>query len=190
MTVADETPLTLHHLTLNETPYPPLESVQKAIADCIPEVHRYPQFYADDLIRSVAQWCDVQPESVIISSGSVGVALQTLHAFTNGPDDEVVYGWRAFDAYPITTDMAGARRVEVPLTPDGGQDLERPSGMNGTHRGPCTRRGAYLPGAPDIRTRTSRRRRLRTPGHQGAGRRMNRVAVSGTHESAHRKGGW
>ncbi|MFE5736791.1 histidinol-phosphate transaminase [Streptomyces celluloflavus] len=125
MTVADKIPLTLHHLALNETPYPPLESVQKAIADCIPEIHRYPQFYADDLIRSVARWRDVQPESVIIGSGSVGVALQTLHAFTNGPDDEVVYGWRAFDAYPIITDMAGARRVEVPLTADGEQDLER-----------------------------------------------------------------
>ncbi|OON72937.1 histidinol-phosphate transaminase [Streptomyces tsukubensis] len=124
MTVADGIPLTLHSLALNETPYPPLESVRKAVADCVPELHRYPQFYADDLIRSVARWRGVQPESVIIGSGSVGVALQALQAFTDGPDDEVVYGWRAFDAYPIITDMAGARRVEVPLTPDGEQDLE------------------------------------------------------------------
>lgn len=125
MTAVDEQPLTLHSLALNETPYPPLESVRKAIADGIPEMHRYPQFYADHLMEFIAEWRGVAAESVVVGSGSVGVALQTLQAFTDGPQDEVVYGWRAFDAYPIITDMAGATRVEVPLTRDGEQDLDR-----------------------------------------------------------------
>ncbi|MEU2958260.1 histidinol-phosphate transaminase [Streptomyces albidoflavus] len=125
MTAVDEKPLTLHSLALNETPYPPLDPVRKAIADGIPELHRYPQFYADGLMEFIARWRGVTTESVVVGSGSVGVALQTLQAFTDGPQDEVVYGWRAFDAYPIITDMAGAGRVEVPLTRDGEQDLDR-----------------------------------------------------------------
>ncbi|WP_078872931.1 histidinol-phosphate transaminase [Streptomyces sp. NRRL S-1868] len=125
MTAVEERPRTLHRLALNETPYPPLEPVRRAMAGCVPRMHRYPQFYADDLMARIAEWRGVPVESVVVGSGSVGVAYQTLQAFTDGPDDEVVYGWRAFDAYPIITDMAGARRVEVPLTPDGAQDLPR-----------------------------------------------------------------
>ncbi|MFC5720636.1 histidinol-phosphate transaminase [Streptomyces gamaensis] len=114
---------TLHQLALNETPYPPLESVQAAMADTFAEVNRYPQFYPDDLMALVADWRGVPVESVLVGSGSVGVALQTLQAYIQHPTDQVLYAWRAFDAYPIIADMAGAERVEVPLTDSGEQDL-------------------------------------------------------------------
>ncbi|PBO29828.1 aminotransferase class I/II-fold pyridoxal phosphate-dependent enzyme, partial [Streptomyces albidoflavus] len=42
-----------------------------------------------------------------------------------GPRVGVVYGSRAFDADPLSTDRAGAGRIEVPLTRDGEQDLDR-----------------------------------------------------------------
>lgn len=118
-------PAPLHRLALNETPYPPLPEVRKALADSLAEVNRYPQFYADDLMDVVSAWRGVPVESVVVGSGSVGVALQTLQAYIREPGDQVLYAWRAFDAYPIIADMAGAERVEVPLTADGEQDLAR-----------------------------------------------------------------
>jgi histidinol-phosphate aminotransferase len=99
--------------------------VRKALADSVTEINRYPQFYADGLMEIVAAWRGVPVESVIIGSGSVGVALQTLQAYIKEPGDQVLYAWRAFDAYPIIADMAGAERVEVPLTADGEQDLAK-----------------------------------------------------------------
>ena len=41
-----------------------------------------------------------------------------------GPDDEVLYPWRSFEAYPILTTVAGARSVQVPLRPDQSFDLD------------------------------------------------------------------
>lgn len=58
-----------------------------------------------------------------IGAGSVGVALQVLYACTS-PGDEVVYGWRSFDAYPIIARMAKVKPIKVPLTPSGEQDLD------------------------------------------------------------------
>ncbi|MFK8849855.1 histidinol-phosphate transaminase [Streptomyces sp. Ac-502] len=122
-TTENDTPL--HRLALNETPYPPLPEVRKALADSVAEINRYPQFYADDLMEVIAAWRGVSVDSVMVGSGSVGVALQALQAYIQEPGDQVLYAWRAFDAYPIIADMAGAERVEVPLTPDGEQDLPR-----------------------------------------------------------------
>ncbi|MFJ6788415.1 histidinol-phosphate transaminase [Streptomyces angustmyceticus] len=120
-------PAPLLRLALNETPYPPLPTVRDALTDSLAEVNRYPQFYADDLTEAVSAWRGVPVESVVVGSGSVGVALQTLQAYIQEPGDQVLYAWRAFDAYPIIADMAGADRVEVPLTAGGEQDLTRMS---------------------------------------------------------------
>ncbi|MFJ9541283.1 histidinol-phosphate transaminase [Streptomyces sp. NPDC101225] len=112
----------LHQLALNESPYPPLPSVRKAMRRAVAQAHRYPQFYPDDLTERVAAWCQVSPDHVVIGSGSVGVALQLLQSVA-GPGDTVAYAWRTFDAYPLLADMVGAGADPVPLTADGSQDL-------------------------------------------------------------------
>ncbi|GGX77418.1 histidinol-phosphate transaminase [Streptomyces anandii] len=117
-----ETPV-LHRLALNESPYPPLPSVRRAMRRAADRAHRYPQFYPDDLTEAVAEWCGVGPDQVAVGSGSVGVALQLLRAVA-GPGDTVVHAWRTFDAYPLLAGMTGARSVPVPLTADGHQDLD------------------------------------------------------------------
>jgi histidinol-phosphate aminotransferase len=38
--------------------------------------------------------------------------------------DEIVFGWRAFEAYPIITAVAGGAAVRVPLTPDHVHDVD------------------------------------------------------------------
>ncbi|MGW2831632.1 histidinol-phosphate transaminase [Streptomyces sp. NPDC001286] len=112
----------LHRLALNESPYPPLPSVRKAMQRAVAQAHRYPQFYPDDLTERIAAWCQVSPDRVVVGSGSVGVALQLLQAVVE-PGERVVYAWRSFDAYPLLATMVDARPVPVPLAPDGCQDL-------------------------------------------------------------------
>ncbi|ARP68596.1 aminotransferase [Streptomyces pluripotens] len=112
----------LHQLALNESPYPPLPSVREAMHRAVAQAHRYPQFHPDDLTERIASWCQVTPDRVAVGSGSVGVALQLLHAVVQ-PGDAVVYAWRTFDAYPLLAAMARAHPVPVPLSPDGHQDL-------------------------------------------------------------------
>ncbi|GAA2484200.1 histidinol-phosphate transaminase [Streptomyces longisporus] len=113
----------LHRLALNESPYPPLPSVRKAMQRAVAQAHRYPQFYPDDLTERIAAWCQVSPDRVVVGSGSVGVALQLLQAVVE-PGDTMAYAWRSFDAYPLLGAMVGAHTVPVPLAPDGCQDLD------------------------------------------------------------------
>ncbi|MET7354904.1 histidinol-phosphate transaminase [Streptomyces mirabilis] len=112
----------LHRLSLNESPYPPLPSVRKAMRRAVAQAHRYPQFYPDDLTELIAAWCRVTPDRVAVGSGSVGVALQLLQAVVER-SDTVAYAWRTFDAYPLLAATVGAHPVPVPLSPDGQQDL-------------------------------------------------------------------
>ncbi|MFE5406797.1 histidinol-phosphate transaminase [Streptomyces sp. NPDC056580] len=112
----------LHRLALNESPYPPLPAVREAMRRAVARAHRYPQFYPDDLTERIAAWCGVPSDHVVVGSGSVGVALQSLQAVVRG-GDAMVYAWRSFDAYPLLAEMTGARPVPVPLSPDGRQDL-------------------------------------------------------------------
>ncbi len=116
-------PASLHQLCLNESPFGPLPAVSLALANSIRQTNRYPEFYPERLTELIADRLGLATGSVAVGSGSVGVALQLLQAVIE-PGDAMVYGWRNFDAYPLLARMAGARPVEVPLRPDGRQDLD------------------------------------------------------------------
>nr|UYC34507.1 aminotransferase [Streptomyces sp.]BDC78263.1 aminotransferase [Streptomyces viridochromogenes] len=111
-----------HLLTLNENPLPPLEPVAAEIARHVAAVNRYPEFYPERLKGVIADWLGVPHESVVVGSGSVGVALQALQA-TVRSGGGLAYAWRNFDAYPLLAGMTGARPLEVPLLTSGHQDL-------------------------------------------------------------------
>ena len=53
--------------------------------------------------------------------GSVSLCQQLVLA-TAGQDEQVLFGWRSFEAYPILTAIAGAEAVQVPLA-DQAHDL-------------------------------------------------------------------
>src|SRR5256886_17018027 len=89
--------------------------------------------------------------------GSVALAEHLVRATTLGPQDEVLYSWRSFEAYPIITAAGGAPSVRVPNRPDHSHD---PSAM-----------AAPLPPRPPLGfgcnphnpTRTARRRAALDP---------------------------
>ena len=113
---------TLVRLHLNEHPLPPLPSVAHAIGEAMACAQQYPDFYPDALATALARWCDIPDDHVVVGNGSVGVALQFLHAALS-PGSQLVYGWRNFDGYPLLAEMTHATAVPVPLRSDGHQDL-------------------------------------------------------------------
>jgi histidinol-phosphate aminotransferase len=101
-------------LSSNESPFGPLPSVLKVIAEAAGSVNRYPDAGAVDLIEAIAARFQVPASHVAVGCGSVGVTQQLLEA-VGEPGAEVVYAWRSFEAYPYLSDLAGVTSVRVPL---------------------------------------------------------------------------
>ena len=111
---------TSYKLSSNESPYGPLPSVVKVIAEAAAGVNRYPDNGAAELSEAIAARYGVPPAHVAVGCGSVGVTQQLLEAVCD-PGAQVLYGWRSFEAYPYLSDLAGAESVRVPLR---GQTLD------------------------------------------------------------------
>src|SRR4051795_9324108 len=101
-------------LASNESPYGLLPSVADVLAERTGSVSRYTDMASGELIATIADHHDVEPERVAVGAGSVEVCGQLASAALEA-GDEVVFGWRAFEAYPIITAVAGGTAVKVPL---------------------------------------------------------------------------
>ncbi|MDI2032094.1 histidinol-phosphate transaminase [Saccharopolyspora sp. TS4A08] len=110
-------------LASNEVSEGPLPSAVAAINEAATEVHRYPDMGVGALTEALAAHYDVAPERIAVGCGSVALCEQLVQA-TCTADDEVVFPWRSFEAYPIITQVVGARQVKVPLTGEHALDLE------------------------------------------------------------------
>ncbi len=111
----------LARLASNETPFPPLPSVIQAVATALAEGNRYPDPAATRLTAALADKHRVEPGQVAVGCGSVAL-VQELVQIACDEGDEVMYGWRSFEAYPTFVSVAGACEVAVPLV-DGALDL-------------------------------------------------------------------
>jgi histidinol-phosphate aminotransferase len=109
-------------LASNESPYGLLPSVESTIAGITAGVSRYPDMTSSRLIEAIAAHHAVTPDRVAVGAGSVEVVGQIAAAVVDA-GDEVVFGWRAFEAYPIITAVVGGTAVKVPLR-DAVHDLE------------------------------------------------------------------
>jgi len=108
-------------LHLNESPFLPLPSVVRAIADELNTINRYPSFFPTSAQEFLAGWLGLDADNIVTGTGSVGVALQVLSASRSS---RVVYSVPTFDGYPLLADMTGARKISVPTDNDGGQSLD------------------------------------------------------------------
>jgi histidinol-phosphate aminotransferase len=111
-----------YKLSSNESPFGPLPSVLKVIADAASEVNRYPDNGAAELTEAIATRFAVPATHIAVGCGSVGLVQQLLEAAVD-PGAEVLYAWRSFEAYPYLSDLAGATSVRVALT-DERHDLD------------------------------------------------------------------
>jgi histidinol-phosphate aminotransferase len=101
-------------LASNETAYPPLPHVVERIAEMAGNINRYPDSFSTTLTSALADKYGVDPSQVAVGVGSVSLCGQLVQAAA-GEGDEVIYGWRSFEAYPIVTAVGGATSVQVPL---------------------------------------------------------------------------
>jgi histidinol-phosphate aminotransferase len=101
-------------LASNETPHPPLPYVLEQIAAAAAEVNRYPDNGSAALTAALARRYGVDPERVAVGCGSVSLCTQLVQAVADA-EEEVLYAWRSFEAYPILTAVSGASSIQVPL---------------------------------------------------------------------------
>jgi histidinol-phosphate aminotransferase len=101
-------------LASNETPYGPLPHVLNRITEVAGQANRYPDSFSVELGGALAAKFGVTEDRVVVGCGSVSLCQQLVLA-TACEGDEVLFGWRSFEAYPIITAISGATAVRVPL---------------------------------------------------------------------------
>ncbi len=99
----------------NETVYGPLPSVRAAIEKATDAINRYPDNGYVELRDHLAKHVDFPPEHISVGCGSVSLCQQLIQ-ISSTAGDEVVFGWRSFEVYPLQVRLAGATPVQVPLT--------------------------------------------------------------------------
>lgn len=101
----------------NETVDGPLPSVRAAIAAATDTINRYPDNGYVELRECLAKSLDggrFAPEQIAVGCGSVSLCQQLIQ-ITSSVGDEVLFGWRSFEIYPLQVRTAGATPVQVPL---------------------------------------------------------------------------
>ncbi|MCB1287306.1 MAG: histidinol-phosphate transaminase [Mycobacterium sp.] len=105
-------------LASNETVHGPLPSVREAIAAATEAINRYPDNgnveLREHLARHLSIEGEVTPDRIAVGCGSVSLCQQLIQ-ITCTVGDEVVFGWRSFEVYPLQVRVAGATPVGVPL---------------------------------------------------------------------------
>ncbi len=113
-------------LSSNENPLGPVPAVMEVLRTAA-DIHRYPDTTCTELRHALSAFLDVPADDIVTGAGSLGALNQILAAFAGqndaGIQDEVIYAWRSFEAYPICVGLAGARSVQVPVRADGRHDL-------------------------------------------------------------------
>lgn len=120
---AQRSDLIAYKISSNENPYPPLPGVMDAVMRAASDMNRYPDPFSRRLISALASRFDVPESHLALGTGSVALCGQLVDAVAD-PGDEVMYAWRSFEAYPIWTQIAGARSIQVPLRADESHDLD------------------------------------------------------------------
>ncbi len=101
-------------LASNENPFGFSPQVDKAVADHLATMNRYPEPVAHGLCRKLAQKLGVQMGNLVIGNGSDDIIALLGHAFLN-PGDEAVMPLPSFLMYEISVKTAKGIPVMVPL---------------------------------------------------------------------------
>lgn len=119
--------LTQYKLSSNENPLGPVPEVARVLAE-FATAHRYPDPLSTALRDKLSARLGVDADDIVTGAGSLGALNQILKTFAgvnaDGVQDEVIYAWRSFEAYPILVGIMGARSVQVPNLPDGSHNLD------------------------------------------------------------------
>ena len=102
--------LTRYKLSSNENPLGPVPAVARVLAE-FDAVHRYPDPLSTALRTALAEQLGVDAEDIVTGAGSLGALNQIIKTFAgveaDGGQNEVIYAWRSFEAYPILVGIMG-----------------------------------------------------------------------------------
>lgn len=101
-------------LASNENPLGPSPMAVKAIQRAVEKLHRYPDAGGYELIQSIAEKYDIDPENIVLGNGSDDI-IALLARVLLGSDDEVILPQPSFLFYEISILSSGALPVWVPL---------------------------------------------------------------------------
>jgi histidinol-phosphate aminotransferase len=107
----------------NENPFGPSPLAIEAIKAAACDVNFYPDTNATELTARLAEIHDVEPNQVMATAGST-TFLEIIARTLLGPGLNAVTSKLSFIVYPIVTQAAGGRLIEVPTLNDG-FDLDR-----------------------------------------------------------------
>jgi histidinol-phosphate aminotransferase len=111
-------------LASNEIPLPPPPAVLAAIAEAAANGNRYPDPGVIRLTARLAERHGLATDRIAVGCGSVLLCQQLVQIVCDHPEDEVIYAWRSFEAYPIVVRISNARNVPVPLDAEYRHDLK------------------------------------------------------------------
>ncbi|MDQ1423144.1 MAG: histidinol-phosphate aminotransferase, partial [Acidimicrobiaceae bacterium] len=101
-------------LASNELPYGPLPAAERAVVEAMHHGNRYADHLAVELRQALGDRHGVDVGQVAVGCGSVGLLQQLFLSYVD-PGDEVLYGWRTFETYPIYARVVSGNAVTVAL---------------------------------------------------------------------------
>jgi histidinol-phosphate aminotransferase len=109
-------------LHLNESPWGPSQRAIAAAAEAAAGVNRYPPGEGGPLVDALAARSGVAPARIVLAAGS---DLILHYACMIALDDarSCVFPRPSFPRYRLSTAIAGARGIAIPVAPDGANDI-------------------------------------------------------------------
>lgn len=101
-------------LASNENPFGPSPLAQKAIAEHIHDLHRYPDSGGIELRSRLAAIYKVKVENVVIGSGSEGIMSNIMRTFLMD-EDEIITSSGTFIGFKVLANASGKKTIYVPL---------------------------------------------------------------------------
>ncbi len=111
-------------LNFNENPYGPSPKALTALADCGPLANRYPDEAYRQVIATLAQKYNLQPENIILGCGSTEILRAADDAFLDSTRN-VVAAAPTFEAVLDYARVLHSNAVLIPLTADHRHDLPK-----------------------------------------------------------------
>lgn len=110
-------------LASNENPFGSSPKAMEAIQKELEHTHLYPDGRAYNLTHKLAEKLHVKPAQIICGAGSDEIILMLVRTYL-AAGDETIMSAPTFPQYKHNSEIENAVCIEVPLTPDGRQNLE------------------------------------------------------------------
>ena len=102
-------------LASNENPYQPLEEIKRMIIEELDHINRYPNSGSHYLTLELSEKLGLDQGQIFVGNGSNEIIDLLVRAFVRHNED-VIYPFPSFIAYPLIIHQAGVGEVKVPLS--------------------------------------------------------------------------